>query len=151
MRYRYLIICALAHLASFVFFCSLTLRAQAAASGDLEFFARIQPTGGRLEPVRSLPFYLLRKSVADIRKEAEKAEPPADVDAFIETLKLSPELKSWMKKNHTVALSGSEFTKHLTAEEVIGIPEFLDAYMAQNGASLNAGVPAPKYKENDRL
>ena len=59
------------------------LRAQAPASGSIEFQARIQPTGGRLEPVRSLPFYLLRKSVADIHKEAEQAEPPTDLDGFV--------------------------------------------------------------------
>src|SRR4051812_11855807 len=134
MRNRFLAICVLAHLALFVLFCGLTLRAQAAASGDVEFSARIQPAGGRLEPVRSLPFYLLKKSVADIRIEAEKAEPPTDVDAFVDKLTVSAELKSWMKKNHTVALSGSEFTKHLNADDIIGIPEFLDAYMAQNGA-----------------
>jgi hypothetical protein len=127
------------------------LRAQAPASGSVEFQARIQPTGGRLEPVRSLPFYLLRKSVADIRKEVEQSEPPTDLDGFIDSLNASPELKAWMRENHTVALAGTDFIKKLTPENVTGIPEFLDAFMVHNGASLNAGVPAPKFKESDRL
>lgn len=126
------------------------LSAQAPASGSVDFQARIQPSGGRLEPVRSLPFYLLRKSVADIRKEAEQAEPPVDLDGFIDGLSVSPELKAWMKKNHTVALSGTDFTKKLGADDITGVPEFLDAFNAQNGASLKAGVPVPKYKESDR-
>jgi hypothetical protein len=126
------------------------LRAQDLRSGDVEFLARIQPNGGRLEPVRSLPFYLLRKSLSDIRLEAEQSEPPADLDSFVDGLQLSPELKTWMKKNRTVEPSGSDFTKHLTPADITAIPEFLDAFMAQNGASLDAGVPAPKYKESDR-
>jgi len=126
------------------------LRAQAPASGAVEFQARIQPVGGRLEPVRSLPFYLLRKSVADIRKEAERTEPPAELDSFIDELGVSPELKAWLKKNHTVALSGSDFTKQLTADDITGVPEFMKAYMVHNGAALNAGLPAPKFKESDR-
>jgi hypothetical protein len=138
-----------------VFFAALTvaaqLPAQAPPSGTIEFQARIQPTGGRPEPVRGLPFYLLRKSVADIRQEAEQAEPPADLDGFIESLSLSPELKEWMKKNHTVALSGTDFIKKLTAEDITGVPEFLEAFMADNGASLNAGLSAPKFKESERL
>jgi hypothetical protein len=127
------------------------LLAQAPAAGSVEFQARIQPAGGRPEPVRALPFYLLRKSVADIRKEAEQAEPPTDLNEFIDSLQLSPQLKVWMKKHHTVSLSGSEFIKKLTAEDLTGIPEFLAAFMAHNDASLNAGLPAPKFKESERL
>jgi hypothetical protein len=56
-----------------------------------------------------------------------------------------------MKKNHTVALSGTDFTKKLTPEEITSIPEFMDAFMVRNGASLNAGVPTPKYKDSERL
>ncbi len=126
------------------------LPAQLVAPGDIEFFARIQPAGGRPEPVRGVPFYLLRKSVSDIRKQAAESAAPLDLQAFVDTLPVSPELKSWMKKNNSVALSGSDFTKKLTADDVTGIPEFLDAYMAQNGASLGAGVPAPKFKDSDR-
>jgi hypothetical protein len=126
------------------------LLAQSSASGALEFEARVQPSGGRLEPARSLSFYLLRKSVVDIEKEAEAAEPPADLPAFIDSLSVSPELKAWMKKNDTISLKGTDFVKELTADDITGVPEFLNAYMNNNGASLNAGLPAPKYKESDR-
>ena len=42
----------------------------AAQNGSVQFTARITPSGGVDEPVRSFPFYLLRKSYADIQKEA---------------------------------------------------------------------------------
>jgi hypothetical protein len=151
MRYRRFSICAFAFSVLAGLVLAAALHAQAPSSGSVEFQARIQPSGGRLEPVRSLPFYLLRKSVAEIRKEAEQAEPPVDLDGFVDSLSVSPELKAWMKKNHTVALSGTEFTKKLTPEEITSIPEFMDAFMVRNGASLNAGVPTPKYKDSERL
>jgi hypothetical protein len=151
MRYQRLAICAFACLILAGLALAMELRAQAPASGSVEFQARIQPTGGRLEPVRSLPFYLLRQSVADIRAEAEQAEPPADLDDFVDSLSVSAELQAWMKKHRTVALAGTDFIKTLTAEDMTAVPEFLDAYMVHNGASLNAGVPAPKFKESERL
>lgn len=151
MRKPWLLACATLFLAALGFTLTADLRAQAPASGSIEFQARIQPSGGRLEPVRSLSFYLLRKSLADIRREAEQVEPPADLEEFVESLSVSAELKAWILKYHTVALSGTEFTKRLTAEDITGVPEFLDAYMKHNSASLNAGVPAPKFKESDRL
>ena len=131
-------------------FLPAKLAAQSPASATLEFQARIQPTGGRLEPVRGLGFYLLRRSVADIHAEAEHAEPLMDIDSFVDSLSLSPGLKAWMKKHHTVSLSGTEFTRQLTADDIFGVPEFFDAFMQQNGGSLNAGVPVPKYKESER-
>src|SRR5712692_8469279 len=48
------------------------------ASGMIEFVARAMPTAGRAEPVRQITFYLLKKSFADIRKEAEAAESKPD-------------------------------------------------------------------------
>jgi hypothetical protein len=133
------------------FTADLSAQAASPTFGSVEFQARIQPTGGRAEPVRSLPFYLLRKSVADIRREAEEAEPPMQLDEFVDGLNASTELKAWMKDHHTVALAGTDFIKKLTPDDVASIPEFLDAFMVHNGASVNAGVPAPKFKENDRL
>ena len=150
MRYRWLVLGTSLCLAALWFTLDVQLRAQAPAPASIEFLARIQPAGGRPEPVRTHAFYLLRKSLADIRTEAEQTEPPTDLDGFVESLTVSAELKAWMKKYHTVELAGSAFTKRLTAEDITGIPEFLEAYMKHNGASLNAGVPAPKYKESDR-
>jgi hypothetical protein len=152
MRYRrQTMICAGLCLTILGFSRAADLRAQAPATGEIAFQARIQPAGGRPEPVRGLPFFLLRKSLAEVRKEAEQSEPATDLQGFIEGLSVSAELKSWMREHHTVALAGTEFTKQLTADDVTGIPEFLEAYMRHNGASLNAGVPSPKFKESDRL
>ena len=151
MRNHLLLACAALCWAALGITAMADLRAQTPATGNIEFQARIQPAGGRPEPVRSLPFYLLRKSLADIRADAEQAEPPSDLDGFIESLTVSGELKAWMRKFHTVALAGTEFTKRLTADDITGVPEFLEAYMKHNSASLNAGVPAPKFKESDRL
>src|SRR5579862_2676522 len=120
------------------------------ATGAVEFVARVMPTGGRSEPVRELPFYLLRKSLEDIRLEAEKADPPPDMDRFIDSLEGSPELKDWMKKHHRVNLQGKDFTSHLTGEEIVGVKEFLDAYTALNGGTHSGGFPEPKYKESDK-
>jgi hypothetical protein len=127
-----------------------SLAAQAPATGNVEFTARMMPSGGRFEPVRGLTFYLLRKSLDDIRLEAEKADPPPDMDRFIDSQESSPELKAWMKKHHTVNLQGTEFTSHLTGDEIVGVKEFLDAYAALNGGTHSGGFPEPKYKESDK-
>lgn len=124
--------------------------AQSSASGAIDFIARVAPSGGRPEPVRGVEFYLLRKSLADIRTEAEKADPPPDMDHFIDTLEFSPELKAWMKKHHTVNLQGTEFTSHLTGDDIVGVPEFFDAYKMLNGGNGSGGYPQPKYKESDK-
>jgi len=126
------------------------IAAQAPATGTVVFLARVMPSGGRFEPVRGLPFYLLRKSLDDIRLEAEKTDPPPDMDRFIDSVESSPELKAWMKKHHTVNLQGTDFTSHLTGEDIVGVKEFLDAYTALNGGTHSGGFPEPKYKESDK-
>src|ERR1700676_3920421 len=104
-------------LAGAIFFAGLNGMAQAPAAA-IEFIASAKPSAARAEPVREMSFYLLRESLVDIRKEAEQAEPLADMDKFVDdlTLDLSPELKDWMKKHHTVQLSGLDFTKLLKAD-----------------------------------
>jgi len=97
-----------------------------------------------------MTFYLLSKSLADIRKEAEAAEPVTDLDHFIAQSGVSPELKAWMTKHHLVNLAGNDFVKELTPDDVIGVPEFLSAYNDQNGAAVHAGVPEPKYKKGEQ-
>lgn len=124
--------------------------AQTPSTGAIEFAARVTPSGGRPEPVRGLQFYLLRKSLADIRTEAEKAYPPPDMEQFIDTLDVSPELKTWMKKHNTVNLQGTDFTSHLTGDEIVGVPEFLDAYKTLNGGNHTGSYPEPKYKAGDK-
>ena len=124
--------------------------AQTATSGSIDFAARVMPSGGRPEPVRGLEFYLLRKSLDDIRAEAEKADPAPDMEHFIDTLEATPELKAWMKKHHTVNLQGKDFTSHLTGDDIVGVTEFFDAYKMLNGGSTGGGYPQPKYKESDK-
>src|SRR5215469_15746451 len=101
------------------------LGAQSAPNGRVDFVALVSPTGGQPEPVRQMTFYLLRKSVEDIRSEAAKLIPGADLDPFIDGLDVSPELKAWMHKHNSVRLSGEEFTKSLTPDDIVAVPEFL--------------------------
>ena len=122
----------------------------AQSTGRIEFVARVAPTGGQPEPVRQLTFYLLRKSVEDIRAEASQTAPAPELDKFIDGLSVSPELKAWMKKHHSVRLSGEDFTKSLTPEDIVDIPEFFKAYMTHNEAYRGVGFPEPKFKEKDR-
>jgi hypothetical protein len=102
-----------------------------------------------VEPVREMTFYLLSKSLSDIRKEAEGAEPFPELDHFIAQLSVSAELKSWMTTHHRVDLAGTDFVKELTPDDVMNVPEFLSAYNDQNGAAVHAGVPEPKYKSGE--
>ena len=122
------------------------LAGQSTTSGSIEFTARVTPPSGQAEPVRALPFFLLRKSVEDIRREAQLSEAPSDMDTFVDGLSVSPELKAWMKQHHRVDLAGADFAKLITPEDIIEIPEFLSAYTTQNGTSLN--MPKPKLKKN---
>lgn len=122
----------------------------AAQTGSVQFVARVTPSGGEDEPVRTLPFYLLSKSYADIEKEAEAASPAANQDKFIDALDVSKELKAWMKTNHRVSLSGEDFTKMLKADDIMNVPEFFAAYTERMVGDHTAGFPTPKYKIEDR-
>ena len=129
---------------------AMPARLSAQSPGIIEFSAQVAPTGGRPEPVRQLTFYLLSKSLEDVRQEAAQLEPAPDLDKFIDGLTVSPELKTWMKKHHTVQLSGTDFTKSLTPDEILDVPEFFAAYMSRNAGFKGAGFPSPKFKEKDR-
>ena len=121
----------------------------AQSTGSVEFTAQVAPTDGRPEPVRQLTFYLLRKSLDDIRQEALLLEPAPELDKFVDGLTVSPKLKAWMKKNHTVQLSGTDFTNRLTADEIVDTPEFYNAYMLRNSGYDGVGFPKPKFKMKD--
>jgi hypothetical protein len=133
------------------FIILLPARLAAQSKGRIEFTARVAPTGGRPEPVRQLTFYLLRKSLQDIRTEALQMAPAPDLDKFIEGLSVSSELKAWMKKHHSVQIYGEDFTKSLTPEDIVDVPEYFKAYMARNSAFKGIGFPDPKFKEKDRV
>jgi hypothetical protein len=128
----------------------LSAGTSAAQTGALEFVVRAAPTAGRAEPVRKLSVFLLTKSFAEIQAEAEQAEPQPDFDAFVDSLKVSPELKAWMRRKQTAQLSGSEFTASLTADDILGVPEFFEAYLARNAGDVTIGFPRAKYDERDR-
>lgn len=122
----------------------------AQSTSRVEFTARVTPTGGRPEPVRQSTFYLLRKSLEDIRTEAQESAPPPDLDKFVEGLSVSPELKAWMKKHRSVRLSGVDFTQGLTPDEIVNVPEFFKSYMSRNMGYKGVGFPDPKFIDKDR-
>lgn len=118
--------------------------------GSIAFTARLTPSSGIAEPVRGLPFYLLRKSFAAIEKDATAAQPAPDMDKFIDALTVSKQLKDWMKKHHTVRISGDEFASNLTAQEILTVPEFWKAYDELNISNSKFGYPVAKYNDRER-
>jgi hypothetical protein len=124
--------------------------AAAQQNGSLQFEARITPSGGIDEPVRSFPFYLLSKSYADILKEAAVTSPGANMDAFIDSLEVSKEMKAWMKSHHWVNLAGEDFVKKLKTDDVMNVPEFFHAYVERMIGDSTVEFPTPKYKPEDK-
>lgn len=129
--------------------CALTTTTRA-QNGSIEFVAHATPSGGLEEPVRGFPFFLLSKSFEQISNEVDATHPQPDMDAFIDGLEVSKELKAWMKKDHWVQLTGEDFIHKLTPAEIINVPEFYTAYMARNAGSEQMGFPKPKYKTSDQ-
>src|SRR5580704_2629741 len=101
-------------------------------NGSVEFVARATPSGGLEEPVRGFPFFLLSKSFEEINREVDASLPRPDMDAFIDKLEVSKELKAWMKKNHWLQLSGGDFVEKVKPADVIEVPEFFTAYLHRN-------------------
>ena len=126
-----------------------TARAQNSA-GTLDITARITPTAARPEPVRQFTFYILTKSYADIAKEVEEGDVVPPRDEFIDGLKVSKELKTWLKAHDTLDLTIPELDKMLTPDDIIHTPEFLVAYQHSNSGGVTNGIPKPKYKEADK-
>lgn len=120
------------------------------STGTLDITARVTPTAARPEPVREFTFYLLTKSYAEIAKEVEATDVLPTRDEFIEGLKVSPELKTWLKNHETLDLSTPDMDKTVTAEDILKVPEFLGAYERANSGGITKGLPRPKYKETDK-
>jgi len=125
------------------------VQAVAQPTGAIEFTAHVIPSAGLSEPARGLPFYLLHKSFADIRKEADASEPKPDLDAFIDKLDVTKELKAWMKRTRSVNLSGEEFVHRVKPDDIMSVPEFFDAYVALNAVDRSVGFPTPKFSGKD--
>jgi hypothetical protein len=119
-------------------------------SGALEITARITPTGARPEPVRQFTFYVLTKSYSDIVKEVEDKDPVPPRDQFIEGLKVSPELRKWLKGHDVLDLAEPDLDKVLTPDDILNVPEFLLAYQRSNSGGVTEGLPKPKFTEADK-
>ena len=119
-------------------------------SGSLELVARISPTAARPEPVRQFTFYVLTKSYSEIVREVEAQNETPPRDKFVESLKLSPELKEWLKAHDILDLTMPELDRLVTPDDIIRIPEFLLAYQRSNSGGVTAGIPKPKYVDADK-
>jgi hypothetical protein len=119
-------------------------------TGALELFARITPTAARPEPVRQFTFYILTKSYSEIVKEVEEKDPVPPRDQFIEGLKVSPELRAWLKAHDTLDLAEPDIDKLLSPDDILNIPEFLLAYQRSNSGGVTNGFPQPKFSETDK-
>jgi hypothetical protein len=131
-----------------IFFAGASL-AQS-ATGTIEFLARVTPTGARPEPVRDFTFYVLTKSYTEIVKEMEDKDPIPARNEFIETLKVSPELKAWLKDHEILDLTMPDVDKSITPEDVMHVPEFKAAYERSNSGGVTDGFPKPKYTEAEK-
>src|SRR5262245_2653296 len=110
-------------------FCARNVRGQEAnGTGALEFTAYVSPTAAKPEPVRQVTFYLLTKSFEEIKREIETKNAQPDREKFIADLKLSSELKEWIKSHDTMDLTMPGLYKQLTAYDILHVPEFLLAY-----------------------
>jgi hypothetical protein len=128
---------------------SASLPAQG-APGAIDLSARVTPTGARPEPVRQFDFYVLTKSYADVVKEIESQDVLPTQDQFIDGLKCSPELKAWLKAHNQLDLSSPDLDKVITADDIMKVPEFFDAYERSNSGGVTKGLPQPKYREADK-
>jgi hypothetical protein len=120
------------------------------SSGMLEITAHVTPTAARPEPVREFTLYILTKSYAEIAKEVAAADVVPPRDEFIDGLKVSPELKKWLKAHEIMDLTMPDLDKLLTADDIINTPEFLLAYQRSNSGGVTNGIPKPKYKDADK-
>jgi hypothetical protein len=134
-------------------FCS-TIPARSASAqagnGSLDLMARITPTAARPEPVRQFTFYVLTKSYEDITKDVEASDGPPDRDKFISELKVSDELKEWLKAHDEFDLTSPNLDKTLTPDDILKVPEFLLAYQRANSGGVTYGIPKPKYADADK-
>ena len=125
------------------------MRAQS-ETGTLDFTARIAPTAARPEPVRQFTFYVLTKSYTDIVKEVEEQSVIPPRDEFIDDLKVSPELKDWLKAHDVFDLTMPDLDRLLTPDDILHVPEFLLAYQRSNSGGVTNGIPKPKYADADK-
>src|SRR5438445_2893089 len=119
-------------------------------AGSLELAARISPTAARPEPVRQFTFYVLTKSYAEIVKEVEAENEIPSREKFIDDLKVSPELREWLKAHDIFDLTMPGLDRLVTPDDIIHVPEFLLAYQRSNSGGVTSGIPKPKYADADK-
>src|SRR5882672_7903079 len=122
----------------------------ATGTGALEFVAYVSPTAAKPEPVRDFTFYVLTKSFEDIKHEVEEKNGVPDKDKFVAGLKLSPELREWLRVHEVLDLTLPGMDKTLTSDDILHVPEFLLAYQRSNSGGVTSGIPKPKYKDADK-
>jgi hypothetical protein len=83
-------------------------------------------------------------------KEVEEKDPVPPRDQFIDGLKVSPELRAWLKGHDTMDLTEPDLDKLLTPDDVLSVPEFLLAYQRTNGGGVTNGLPKPKFTDADK-
>ncbi len=119
-------------------------------TGRLEFAARVTPSAAKPEPVRQFTFYVLTKSYEDIVKDIEEKDPVPPRNEFIDGLKVSPELRTWLKDHDTLDLTMPDLDKLLSPDDILKVPEFLLAYERSNSGGVTKGFPKPKYTDKDK-
>jgi len=124
-------------------------RAQGSAA-SLDITARVSPTAAKPEPVRQFTLYILTKSYTDIAKEIEAGDVIPPRNEFIDGLKVSKELKAWLKAHDTLDLTAPDLDKLLKPDDIIHTPEFLLAYQHTNSGGVTKDIPKPKYKDADK-
>lgn len=120
------------------------------ANGALDFMARVTPTAARPEPVRQFTFYVLAKSYGEITKEVEAQDAMPSREKFVADLKVSPELKEWLKAHDVLDLAMPGLDRLVTADEILNVPEFLFAYQRSNSGGVTSGIPKPRYRDADK-
>jgi len=120
------------------------------STGALDVTVHITPTGARPEPVRQFTLYFLTKSYADIVKEVEGGDVLPTREQFIDNLKCTPQLKTWLKAHDVMDLTMPDFDKLVTPVEIMEVPEFLAAYQRSNSGGVTKGMPIPRFREADR-
>jgi hypothetical protein len=121
------------------------------AKGAIELNARITPTAARPEPVRQFTFYLLTRSYEEVVRDVSSQNVLPPRNEFIDTLKVSPELKAWLKAHDILDLTMPGLDKAVKPDDIITVPEFLLAYQHSNSGGVTNGIPKPKYKDADKV
>jgi hypothetical protein len=119
-------------------------------TGSLDISVHVTATGGRPEPVRQFTLYVLTKSFAAISDEVNGGASLPTREKFIDDLKVSAKLKEWMKSHDVMDLTAPDLDKVVTADDIVSVPEFLEAYQKSNSGGVTTGMPTPKFHEADK-